>query len=79
MYQAIKGGAGWGCMSQFLAHQDLLDGHLECLLPQLRLPPYNSVCIVYSQRELPLRTQLFLDLLHSAVTDDLWSPAHRLT
>jgi DNA-binding transcriptional LysR family regulator len=79
LYQAIKGGAGWGSMSRFLAHQDLLDGHLELLLPQLRLPPYNSVYIVYSQRELPLRTQLFLDLLHSAVTDDLWSPVHRLT
>ncbi|GAB2457979.1 LysR family transcriptional regulator [Comamonas humi] len=77
LYQAVKGGVGWGCMSRFVVHQDLVDGHLEQLLPQLLLPPYNSVYVVYSQRELPLRAQLFLDLLHGTVTDDLWSHPHR--
>lgn len=74
LYHAVKGGAGWGCMSRFMTHPDLLDGSLTLLLPHLRLLPYNPIYIVYSQRELPLRTQLFLDLLHNTVTDDLWAP-----
>ncbi|WP_240933124.1 substrate binding domain-containing protein [Diaphorobacter sp. HDW4B] len=67
LLQATLAGIGWGCMSRFLAHEDLVSGRLVQLLPDVRMPPYKSVYVVYGQRELPLRVRLFLEVLESSV------------
>ena len=67
LLQSTLAGVGWGCMSRFLAHEDLAAGRLVQLLPDVQMPPYKSVYVVYGQRELPLRVRLFLEVLEASV------------
>lgn len=64
---ALVAGMGWGCLPAFLAHAELRAGRLVALLPTQRLPPFGSVHAIYGQRQLPLRTRLFLEVLQDSI------------
>ncbi|MCM2130593.1 LysR family transcriptional regulator [Larsenimonas rhizosphaerae] len=71
---AIMAGVGYGMTSGFQVGEDLRDGQLVPLLPDLRLADAPPVQIVYPHRRyLPQKTRRFIECLQEAVgTPPFW-------
>ena len=73
----ILSGTAYGLLPAFLIDNEIKEGQLVPLLTDLQLVEHNPMYAVYPHRDLPARTQLFLDAVCDYIGKDkpLWELA----
>jgi len=63
----VLSGSAYSITPAFMINNEIKDGLLVPLLPDLTLENYHSMYAVYPHRDLPVRTRLFFDAVREYI------------